>query len=195
MKMAKKEPEKPEKKGTLLRPEVKVFDERLLLPVTLVAHAFDVTMDAVIKWGIKPVVKKHREALLYLPEVIGNRMGFGEDGAPKLNPAQEKALLDRTRRERAEIELAKERGEIVSVGDVVADLEKELVTVRQRLLAIPNKLARQLVPMDKPQEIQDLLYNALLDALKDLNYGGRISFADQGVNSKDSSVSAEAHPS
>lgn len=177
---------KREKIGpVVLRPEVEVFDERLLLPTGLIAKAFDVTMDAVIKWGVKPVVKNGREALMYLPEIIGNRMGFGEDGAPKLNPAQEKALLDRTRRERAEIELQKERGEVVYISDVCKELEKELIVTRQKLFSLPNKLARALVPIDNPQEMQEALHAAIYDAVKDLNYGERIHFSDTSDNKRD----------
>lgn len=168
--------EKVVHKRAVLRPEVKIFSDRLLIPTNLIAHAFDVTVDAVIKWGIKPVVKESQSSLLYLPEVIANRLGFGENGAPKLNPQQEKALLDRTRRERSEIELRKARGEIVMIEDVCKELEKELIVTRQKLMAMPSKLARALVPMDKPGEIQDLLAAHIADAIKDLNYGGRIKF-------------------
>lgn len=198
--MGKKEPKKTRilpsgevrevKSRTVLRPDVQIHSERLLIPTSLIAHAFQVSMDAVVKWGIKPVVKESTAALLYLPEVIGHRLGYGEDGVQKLNPAQEKALLDKTRRERAEIELQLERGEVVRIGDVCNELEKELITVRQKLIAIPNKLATKLVPVDSPQEIQEILTAAILDALEDLNYGGRITFE----NSKPDSANAESAP-
>lgn len=182
-------------KRVVVRPEVDVYSERLLIPTALIAHAFDVTLDAVIKWGIRPVVKESQTALLYLPEVIAHRLGFGEDGAPKLNPAQEKALLDRTRRERAEIELSLERGEVVKVDDVCKELERELIIVRQKLLAAPSKLARTLSTIDKPNEIQDILTSAIVDALKGLNYGGRLHFENPANDKPNIKAAAEANPS
>jgi hypothetical protein len=179
-----------EKKPQILRPDVKIHDERLLLPTGLIAHAFGVSLDAVIKWGIKPVRKKHREALLYLPEIIGNRMGFGEGGVQKLNPAQEKALLDKTRRERAEIELRKEREEIVDIKDVLYTLEKELVEVRQKLLALPNRLARVILLAKDAQEAQDVIAGAVHDTLKGLTYGGKLSFGDSPSNRDDAKAPA-----
>lgn len=182
-----------DEKDVVLRPHVEIWDTRLLLPRQILAKAFGVSGDMVAKWDIKPVIKRGREALYYLPEVISYRQG--NDGAPKLNPAQEKALLDQVRRQRAEIELRKEKGEITLITDVCNELEKELIGVRQKLLSIPNKLATELVPVDKPQAIQEILTNAIYEALEGLNYGGRITFKNTGNNIEDAKTAAEIKPS
>lgn len=188
-----REPKKKIIKEVVLRPNVEVEDERLLLPRHLTAKAFGVTMDMVGKWSIKPVIKKGREALFYLPEVVQFRIG-NEDGQ-KLDPSQEKAKLDVVRREKAEIELRKQKGELVEISEVCRELEKELVGVRQKLLAIPNKLARPIVVAENPQEAQDMIYRAIENALKDLNYGERIDFKGSESNSEDSETASETKSS
>ena len=174
-------------KNTVLRPDVSVFDERLLLPRRLVAKAYGVGPDSVGKWELKPVIRKGKEALYYLPEVISLRQGG--DGT-RLDPAQEKAKLDQVRREQAELALRKSQGQIVEIDEVCMELEKELVSVRQRLLSLPTKLARPIILAETPQEAQDILADAIAKALKDLNYGERINFAGQGAESKDAKAAA-----
>lgn len=152
---------------TVLRPHVEVADSRLLLPRHLIAKAFAVGPDSVGKWDIKPVVQRGQERLYYLPEVIHYR--GGSEGSVKLNPAQEKALLDKTRRESAQLELEYKRGNMVLLDDVARTWEHRLIILRQRLLALPNKLARPMVEVTTAQDAERLITKELLRILEDMN--------------------------
>ena len=145
--------------------DVEVEDGHFLMTTRQLSYLFKVSSNQVVKWKIKPCAKEGAASLYYLPEVLAFR--YGTKGE-KLDPSQEKAHLDNTRRQVVELQLEKLRGDLVEVGDVCKEVEKEYVTVRQRLLAIPPKLANQLVPLDSPSEIQDLLMDACAEALKDL---------------------------
>ena len=145
--------------------ELDVKDEQYLFSTRQISYLFKITVDMVIKWKVEPCAKRGATSLYYLPEVLDFR--FGPDGQ-KLDPSQEKARLDHTRRQIVELQLAKLRGDLVEVGDVCKEVEKEYIAVRQGLLAIPSKLANQLVPLDSPAEIQGLLMDAFTEALKEL---------------------------
>ena len=148
---------------------VEVEDKQFLFSTAQTAQLFQISKSMVSKWKLDPCAKRGRVSLYYLPEVMA--FMFGGDGE-KLDPSQEKARLDHTRRQIVELQLAKLRGDLVEVGEVCDQVESEYVSVRQRLLAIPTKLANQLVPLDTPAEIQNLLMEACTEALEDLTFEG-----------------------
>jgi len=175
---------------TVMRPEIyDVHDHRLLLPRFLIAQAFGVSRDASSKWNLRAVAKRKTEKLFYLPEAVQIRLGNG-DGV-KLDPSQEKAKLDRLRAEKAEIELQKTKGDVVDISDVCAEIEKELVAVRQRMLAIPNKLATSILLAKDPSEAQDMIEASIVEALEDMTYGGRISFESEEADSANAKAASK----
>ena len=143
--------------------QMSTFGPRSFLTASAIAHAWGVTLDALAKWDIYPVFKRGREAFYYLKEVVEFREGI--DGQPKLNPQQEKALLDRAKREREEINLAKLRGEVVEIEAIANAFQTELVNLRQRLFSLPSKLAKPLAGVDDPAEIQDIIFKSIEEAL------------------------------
>lgn len=170
-------------------------DDRIFLPQKLLAKAFGVSFDTISKWPLKPVAKVGVETLYYLPEVISHRLGGDEEGAQKLNPQQEKAMLDRAKREKAELDLAESRGELVKVDEVCKTLEGELISIRQKMLAIPNRLARTLITLQSPAEMQDVLTQAITEALKELTYDGRIDLENPSHNKTSVETAAQNDPS
>ena len=64
--------------------------------------------------------------------------GFAAD---KLDPAQERAQLDRTRRQVAELQLAERRKELIPRQAVIDCWSGVLSIARGRLLALPTRLA------------------------------------------------------
>lgn len=178
----------------MLRKDLEIYDDRMLLPKHIIAKAFGVSVDSVTKWDVNPAARKGREALYYLSEVVNYRQGG--DGT-RLDPGQEKAKLDQIRREQAELNLRKQRGEIVEVDEVCNELEKELIACRQKLLALPNKMARPIILAETPQEVQEMLSKEVHKCLEGLNYGGRIKF-DQpsaSADSEDAKAPAPVEPS
>jgi hypothetical protein len=68
------------------------------------------------------------------------RVAFGFDSAD-LDPAQERAKLDRTRRRLAELQIAEREGTLVARAAVTEQWAATLLILRQKLLAQPTRFA------------------------------------------------------
>ncbi|HEX2526912.1 MAG TPA: hypothetical protein VHL31_11540 [Geminicoccus sp.] len=68
----------------------------------------------------------------------------------------------------AELELARQRGEVVAIEDVGVELEQRYAAVRARLMAMPPKLAPLLCP-DEPATAQSMIEAAVVEALAELS--------------------------
>ena len=88
-----------------------------------------------------------------------------------LHPAEERAKLDRARREKVELELAARRGELVEVGDVEEAWSKRVIAVRARMLAMPNTLAPQVAVESNAADCQRILKESVYAALSELAQG------------------------
>lgn len=60
---------------------------------------------------------------------------------------------------------------LVPIDEVMPIFEQRLVAIRQIMLAIPNKIAPLVAP-DDPAKAQDLIYQAVCDALEDARHYG-----------------------
>jgi phage terminase Nu1 subunit (DNA packaging protein) len=105
----------------------------------------------------------------YLNERIKN----GDDA----DLQKERALLTKAQRETAELELAVMRGELHKGDDVMRVWTENVTNCRSRLLAIPTKVAPVLAETGDAQNIQEILKDAIYEALDELaDYNkGRIS--------------------
>jgi hypothetical protein len=81
----------------------------------------------------------------------------------------EKALHEKAKRELAEIQLARIRGEMHDAKDVEKVLTGMLVNFRSRMLSMPQKMASQTVGLDTIAEIAGKLEEAVLEALQELS--------------------------
>ncbi len=95
----------------------------------------------------------------YDPEAFGawlKRRWIGEgnaDGSEALDATQERAALDRARREIVELELARKRGELLPAGEVERVWLGQVAAAKSRLLALPSKLAGRCAGLP-PHEIE-----------------------------------------
>jgi phage terminase Nu1 subunit (DNA packaging protein) len=105
------------------------------------------------------------------------------NGKEELDPAAEKARLDKARADLAELDLAKKRGEVVDVATVSATVSSEYATVRATLMAMPSKLASMIEPGMARPVIQDLVLKEITDALEALSADGdaKLAAIAQGV--------------
>jgi phage terminase Nu1 subunit (DNA packaging protein) len=85
----------------------------------------------------------------------------------KLDPAQERAKLDATRRQVAELQLAERRRELIPRPAVVDTWTRIIVVVRGRLLALPVRLASECGHRG-PAEIQATAKRLVYEALTEL---------------------------
>lgn len=90
-----------------------------------------------------------------------------------LDGAQEKAQLDRTRRELLELKKGFEEKRLLDAGEVKMKWASVVTTIRTRLLNIPSRLAIEVPPNHAPEvahEAKKLIYEALTELSKPETY-------------------------
>lgn len=70
--------------------------------------------------------------------------------------------------QRAELKLAKERGEVAAIADIEHALSSCFATVRSRLLSMPAKLAQNLANSRKPAQAKGIVEDEILAVLSEL---------------------------
>ena len=88
----------------------------------------------------------------------------GEDSSANLT--QERVLLVRAQREKVELDLAERRGELQSRAETAADLVALATAVRNRLLAVPDRVASRL---GLPRHDAEVISEEIRDALTELS--------------------------
>jgi phage terminase Nu1 subunit (DNA packaging protein) len=89
----------------------------------------------------------------------------GEDSPANLT--QERILLVRAQREKVELDLAERRGELKSRAESIADMVSMATAVRNRLLAVPDRVASRLgLPRHDIEVISEEIRAALTELSK-----------------------------
>ena len=95
------------------------------------------------------------------------RLVFGV-GASDLDPQQEKALLDRTRRELLEIELDVRKQNVIPAEVVESRWSKLIADSRAKLLTLPSRLATKVVGAATHQQAEREARLLIHEALSEL---------------------------
>ncbi|MRN51977.1 hypothetical protein [Paenibacillus monticola] len=90
-------------------------------------------------------------------------------GPSEVDYFDERALHERAKRRKAEIELAVMNGELHRAGDVALVMNDMVVTFRARILAIPTKLAPQMLGQTELPVVLDLLTKEVKEAATELS--------------------------
>jgi phage terminase Nu1 subunit (DNA packaging protein) len=106
-----------------------------------------------------------------------------KEAEARLDGAYEQALKTKVERERHEIKLARERGEVVSLRDVKRFDEIAITNCKQRLRLIAPKVARKLLAAKTEAKIRDVIAAEVDEALREL-----VSAADGIVLNEESDV-------
>ncbi len=112
-------------------------------------------------------------------------------GAATVDFETERALHEKAKRELAEINLAKTKGEIHMAGDVEMVWTGMLMNFRSRIIGMPSKLAPQIVGMETIAEISGVLEAVTSEALAELSEYDPAQFSEVS-NATDNSEPAEA---
>jgi phage terminase Nu1 subunit (DNA packaging protein) len=89
-----------------------------------------------------------------------------KSGGETLNEAQ--ARLTKANANLKEMELSRERGEIIAIDDMKKVLEKLFKPIREALLAIPKALAPQVMSRQTIAEVEELLQTSVHKSLNEL---------------------------
>lgn len=94
----------------------------------------------------------------------------------------ERALHERIKREIAEINLAKIKGEVHESKDVEAVMNNMLANFRARMIGVPAKVAPMLIARDNIAVIQSYIEKEILEALEELSeYDPEIFLSDEYI--------------
>ena len=111
--------------------------------------------------GVLPETDHGETTLVDTRQALPVVLGTGE----RLDPAQEKAQLDRVRREIAELERARIEGSLTEVSIVNRALTDIGTSLREALLAIPGRVASPLAAETDARQIEHRLTTEIRDAL------------------------------
>jgi phage terminase Nu1 subunit (DNA packaging protein) len=129
--------------------------------------------------GISPVVvgargKAHlfdsSKALAAIYSFVdGRRIRSKKKGASEhLDPHREKALLDKERRRKIELENAEKEKELLPATDCEKFWSDMVINIKTKLLAIPSKLAPVAADLDDPREVQTVAAVLIEEILTEL---------------------------
>lgn len=94
------------------------------------------------------IVSRQPEGDYFLPEAIAEYYAFKYKPDEAVDYMEEKALREKTKRELAELELARRRNEVHDAEDVQIVMVDMLTNLRSQLLGLPTKMAQLLAERD-----------------------------------------------
>ena len=120
-------------------------------------------------------------------QAMGDTSSLDIEEARRRKLAAEAALV--------ELDLAKRRGEVIEIEEVAGVVGDDYANVRAKLLALPSKLAPQLIGIEDPAECKALIERGVSEALEELTadgiYSGESSdYEDQGAEEGESQAAA-----
>lgn len=125
------------------------------------------------------VVEEKRPGLYDLQPTVSRYITYIRKGTGKTDLNDERAMLTKAKREAAEMENKRMRGELHRTADIERGLQTMMLNMRGRLMSLPAKLSPELANMGGNQPgIFDALKLAINEVLEELsNY--KVSFAEQ----------------
>jgi hypothetical protein len=147
----------------------------------------EVTMNQLVEWTGKTfrTVKKRLDGLQPVRENGDIKYFDSKQALECLYPvtttelAKENLLLERARREKAEIEVRELQGKLVPISDLAKTLDKEFAIVRAHFRALPSKLAKPLSMVTDPHEVQARLAEAVDECLSDLTADAKYKLKEE----------------
>ena len=106
-----------------------------------------------------------------LPLLYGSSKG-------ELDPSQERAKLDLARRELAELEYRKRRGELVSIDTVFRVIESASTSCREHLLCLPARLSEVFAAEGNARIIESQLSNEIRSGLERISNVSQHDFGE-----------------
>lgn len=161
-----------------------VYEKMKLYTAAVVAEWLDISERRVRQLRDQKVLEEARPKLYRLKDCVHRYIDFlRKDGTPEgaVDYNQERAKLVRTKRERQELELQLERREALAASEVEEVMTDMLLRFRQRVRAIPVKLAPALATETDQTEIFMALKQATDEALEELaDFDNAFSAVEEG---------------
>lgn len=151
--------------------------DEVVISTKVVANIFDVSTRRInqlveegiidkIKAGSFKLVPTVRKYVLYLKTKNDTEK---ESNSTEEDYNLEHMLLEKAKREKAELELALMKGSMHDGSDVEREMNKMLTAFRSKVLSIPSKIAPKVIGKSEISIIEDMLRDELYNALKELS--------------------------
>lgn len=172
--------------------------EHVTVSTTVLANLFNVTTRRIRQLENEGVIEKVARGKYSLKESINKYITYikatndlKEDKASEenVNYEEEHALLEKTKRQKAEIELAAMQGKVHFSSDVERVMTDMLSNFKSKILALPSRAAPNLISLESIAEIQEFLQLEVLDVLHELSNYNPDKFYNEdyvGINEEDS---------
>jgi phage terminase Nu1 subunit (DNA packaging protein) len=115
----------------------------------------------------------------YLQALVEKKAIVGEGGEVLTNEREERLRLLRADADLREIELARERGQLVTIDDVEKEMSDLVLTTKARVLAVAPRLAPELLGETSRVMAQAKIEKALKEALLGLSKREQKTHAEQ----------------
>lgn len=157
-----------------------------LISKTMVAQMFGVTTKTISRWQVRekdplPIAIKGARGVANQYDIgVVNDWGVRQAlEKPRYMHAgrahdfqKERARLTHNQAERAELENAITRGELIPANQVEETWTNHVLRMRSRLLALPSKIAPTLSGLDTYSEVFEIIRAACYEALEELSTDG-----------------------
>lgn len=157
----------------------KIMDgNEIVVSTKVVADMLDVTTRRVAQLCEEGILSKIKNGSFLLVPTIRNYIRYlktkndierPEDGDMSDEFQKEHTLLEKAKREKAELEVALMKGNVHASEDVEREMTKMLAAFRARVLSIPSKLAPRVAITEDVTKIEDMIRNEVYSALKELS--------------------------
>ena len=148
-------------------------DAALMVPVSTIAHALDLTprrIQQLVAEDVLPKEERGRYPLIAVVRAyIAHLKATPEIPVGNLDPAQERARKDRALAISAEIKNDIAVGRVVLIDDAVAIVTRSLRRVRNKILGLASRIAPRLVMQREAEPIRALIYDEVVAILEELS--------------------------
>lgn len=153
---------------------------------TEAAEFFGVTFAAIDQWTRKGLPCERRGNNVYFNTSVVTQWLEAQSAERATVSAAPSGTLDEARVRKtnadaalAELQLQRERGEVVDIEEVSRTVGEEYAAVRAKLLAIPTKLAPRIALEDSEAACRDLIEREITEALNELIADGAAESVDR----------------
>ena len=131
------------------------------------ARRWDCSPQYISKLAMAGVLPKVERMIDVEPaDAIMQQIADDRIASPDYN--KERARHEQLKADLAELELKKQRGELVEIEQVKRDWIKKIVACRGKLLSLPSKVAPRFPLCDTSQEMEEVLKDGIVEALGEL---------------------------
>lgn len=137
--------------------------------VSFIAHFFGVDQKTIQNWVRAGMPHESRKpynfyrCVKWRIEELNLEVEAAKKGSETFIQAQSRFMTIKA--DRAQIELAKERAEVITVKDADKEIQKTLRVINAKARAYPRGNAEELAGIDTPAEVEEYLNNTLVNEL------------------------------